>query len=177
MHPHGRDLIVLALANLHIEIPGAISFVARCAAACTISRPETYMDSDNTARVQKEKVARANWPTQSLARFYVYMFLRAVADEYGVARTPIYVGKGSSRRAYSESNRPVLLICGRRCAHLSLLIKHQCHCPWTLESGADRQNLLPRRRSGNTLQTEARRRSQAKLRYKARGTRPGCQPN
>jgi len=65
------------------------------------------MESDNTARVHKEKVVLANSPTQSLARYYVYLFLRAVADEYGVARTPIYVGKGSGRRAYSESNRPV----------------------------------------------------------------------
>lgn len=65
------------------------------------------MESDNTARVHKEKVVPANSRAQSIARFYVYMFLRAVTDKYGAAGTPTYVGKGSNRRAYSESNRPV----------------------------------------------------------------------
>jgi hypothetical protein len=67
------------------------------------------MESDNTARVHKEKVVLGNSPTPSIARYYVYLFLRAIADEYGAARSPIYVGKGSGRRAYSECNRPIRL--------------------------------------------------------------------
>ena len=67
------------------------------------------MESDNTARVHKEKVVLANSLTLSITRYYVYLFLRAVADKYGAARTPTYVGKGSNRRAYSESNRQARL--------------------------------------------------------------------
>lgn len=75
--------------------------------ACAISRPEMDMESNNTARVNRKQAVRANSPTQPINRYYVYLFLRAVADKYGAAGTPIYVGKGSGYRAYSESNRPV----------------------------------------------------------------------
>ena len=38
-------------------------------------------------------------------RFYVYMYLRANNSKNGLAGTPYYIGKGTSRRAYQNSSR------------------------------------------------------------------------